>query len=57
MDSIRYVVRFFNDDQYLYSVHCGQSVLDDLLAEAKNIGYTVKVVAYKFDSESEVNNG
>lgn len=57
MDSIRYVVRFFNDDQYLYSVHCGQSVLDDLLAEAKNIGYTVKVVAYKSDSESEVNNG
>ncbi len=57
MDLIRYVVRFFNDDQYLYSVHCGQSVLDDLIAQAKDSGLNVKVVAYKSDSESEVSNG
>ena len=56
MDSIKYVVRFFLDDKYLYSVHCDIDSLDDLLLDAKDRGKTVKILAYKnsSDSESEV---
>lgn len=54
MDSIKYVVRFFLDDKYLYSVHCDADTLDDLLADAKENGKNVKVLAYKSNSESEV---
>lgn len=54
MDSIRYVVRFFSDNQYLYSIHCGHDILDTVIQDAKDSGYSVKVVAYNSDSESEV---
>ena len=54
MDKIKYVVRFFLHDQYLYSVHCDQLILDEILENAKNEGKSVKVLAYKSDSESEV---
>lgn len=54
MDSIKYVVRFFLDEKYLYSVHCDVDAIDDLLADAKERGRTVKVVAYKSCSECEV---
>lgn len=57
MDSIRYVVRFFLDDKYLYSIHCDVNTLDDLLLDAKDSGKTVKIVAYKSNSESEDSNG
>lgn len=54
MDSIKYVVRIFLDDKYLYSVHCDIDTIDELLADAKERGRNVKVVAYKSSSESEV---
>ena len=53
MVEIKYVVRFFINDQYLYSVHCDQEILDDVIKNAKENGQTVKVIAYKNDS-SEV---
>lgn len=53
MVEIKYVVRFFKDDQYLYSVHCDQEVLDEIVAKADADGQKVKIVAYKNDS-SEV---
>ena len=57
MDTIKYVVRFFLDDKYLYSVHCDIDSLDELLADARENGRNFKVVAYKSSSESEVSNG
>lgn len=51
MDSVMYVVRFFLDNKYLYSIHCSADTLDDLLLDAKDNGKTVKIVAYKRDSE------
>lgn len=55
MSEIRYVVRYYSDGNYLYSVHCSARILDDLICKAKDIGHTVKVLAYEFD-ESEVSN-
>lgn len=51
MDSIKYVVRFFLDNKYLYSIHCDADSLDDLLLDAKDRGKTVKIVAYKSSSD------
>ena len=47
MEQLKYVVRYFKDDQYLYSVHCDELILDDLIMRAKDNGYNVKIVAYK----------
>lgn len=49
MVEIKYVVRFFKDDKYLYSIHCDENVLDDLISSAKEKGESVKVIAYKPD--------
>ena len=56
MSELRYVVRFFKDSRYSYSVHCDQHVLDDLLEYGRNEGFTFKVIAYdaKEYDESEV---
>ncbi len=51
MSDLKFVVRFFKDDLYLYSVHCDQSILDDLISKAKEDGQNVKVVAYKSDED------
>lgn len=51
MSEIKYVIRFFKDDKYLYSVHCDDVVLSDIVEKAKCDGQTVKVVAYKSESE------
>lgn len=51
MSEIKYVVRFFQDDQYLYSVHCDSLILDDVVKKAKDVGQNVKIIAYKSDEE------
>ena len=53
MSQIKYVIRFFKDDMYHYSIHCSPEVLDDLLAKAKEDGLNVKVLAYKSDFEED----
>ena len=50
---LKFIVRFFADDTYLYSIHCGKDILDEIVSSAKKDGKSVKIVAYK-DSESEV---
>lgn len=53
MSNIKYVIRFFKDDMYLYSVHCSPDVLDELLEGAKEFGYEFKVLAYRAASEED----
>lgn len=52
MSEIMYVVRYYSDGNYLYSVHCSSRILDDLVNKARSNGHTVKVLAYeKVESE------
>ena len=54
MSEIRYVVRFFDEhEKYLYSIHCDQLILDELLNGAKEDGKKVKVVAYGSNDNSK----
>lgn len=50
-EDVKYVIRFFKDDKYLYSIHCSKECLDDLTEKAKQAGETVKIVAYKDSKE------
>ena len=51
MSELKYVVRFFKDDQYLYSIHCDHEVLNEIVAKADADGQKIKIVAYVSDEK------
>lgn len=51
MSELKYVVRFFKDDQYLYSIHCDHEVLNEIVAKAEVDGQKIKIVAYTSDEK------
>lgn len=51
MYELVYCVNQYSVDGYLYSVHCGIDVLDEVIRHAHENGYTVKVSAYYSNKE------
>lgn len=53
MLDIKYVVRFYKNEKYLYSVHCSPDILDDILRGVDDPDIKTKVIAYKSESEEK----